>query len=139
MSAEVGFVYAMINGSFEGQVKVGCSISHPNERARQLSASTSVPTTFVVAFYRRVRNPFQVEAALHRVLKDFRVNDSREFFTAPLHKIVEMIEKYDEVVGVVGDLPFSELFASFPDDGEPRELTTEEQTKCRALEAALSR
>ncbi len=30
--------------------------------------------------------------------------------------------------------PWADLFASFPDDGSPRELTPEEQTQCHALE-----
>ena len=143
-SAAQGFVYCLINPSMPGLIKIGVSTNNPLERARQLSASTSSPAPFVVAFYRHISYPFAAEAAIHSALDDYRINESREFFKIPLHKAIEEIERFDEVPESRGisthiDLPFSELFATFGDDGSGRELTEEEQIKCRDLERKLRR
>ncbi len=137
MSAPVGTIYALLNPSFPGYVKVGCSTGCPIERARQLSASSGVPTPFVVGYHRYVADPFKVEALLHRMLASHRVNDSREFFAIPLHKVVELMDRFEEI-GALSDTPFSELFATFPDDGSGRELTADEMAQCRALEKRLA-
>lgn len=140
MSAPVGWVYCLLNPSFPGYIKVGCSTNHPIERARQLSAGSGVPTPYAVGYHRYVAYPFQVEAALHRALAAYRVNDSREFFALPLHKVVEMVDRYEEItdLGTTVQTPFAELFKTFDgEDGPGRELTAEEAAKCRALEARL--
>jgi hypothetical protein len=124
-----------------GVYKVGCSTNDPVERARQLSAGSGIPYPYTVVYSRRVAFPFAVEANLHSQLDSYRINDSREFFKAPLHQIITLIERHDEVpeVGEMNegplDLSYSELFATFPDDGEPRMLTDEERAQCRELES----
>lgn len=145
MSAPLGWIYALVNPSMPGLVKVGCTIHDPVLRAKQLSASTSAPVPFVVAYSRRVAVPFQVEAALHRYLAPYRANDSREFFKIPLHEVVRLMDEYEEVPELPPlddedgesaanmDLPWSELFATFPDDGSGRELTAEEAAECREM------
>lgn len=140
MSAPIGWVYCLLNPSFPGYIKVGCSTNHPIERARQLSAGSGVPTAYVVGYHRYVAYPFQVEAALHRTLAPYRVNDSREFFALPLYKVVELMDRYDEILApsATVETPMAELFATFPDDGSGRELTEDEATQCRELEARLT-
>lgn len=140
MSAPIGYVYILTNpGLSEGILKIGCTIHPPLERARQLSASTSAPHPFALAYSRRVALPFQVESQIHEALDQYRINDSREFFKAPLHKVIQLMERYVEVkkeerVSAANmKLPWAELFATFPDDGEGRELTHEEQAKCQEL------
>ena len=129
-----------------GLIKIGCSRAHPLERTRQLSASTSTPTPFVLAFHRRVRDPFGTEALIHQRLNEFRANESREFFRVSLRKAIEEIERFEEVVEEVAQmedevkkipLPWAELFASFPDNGDPRELSESERARCRQLEEKL--
>ncbi len=142
MSASQGYVYVMLCSAMPGLVKIGATLKDPIQRARELSASTSSPVPFVVGYSRFVAFPFQVEAALHQIFDWDRANDSREFFRVPLHKVVEALEKYDEVKGTyVGNVatPFAELFASFPDDDSPRELTEDERFRCRQLEHKLGR
>lgn len=54
---------------------------------------------------------------------------------ATIAKFNKTSDKYGLSVKIEkNDLAFSELFATFPDDGSPRELSTEEQAKCRELE-----
>lgn len=141
MSAEKGFVYIMMNGAMPGLLKIGASTKHPLNRARELSAPTASAVPFVVAYHRYVADPFQVEAALHRLLDRYRANDSREFFRIELHKVVELLERYEEGRDLFyGDdvrTPFAELFNTFPDDGSARSLNEDEQFKCRQLEHKL--
>lgn len=128
-----------MNPSFPGYIKVGCSTNHPIERARQLSAGSGVPTPYIVAYHRYVAYPFQVEAALHRTLASYRVNDSREFFALPLYKVVELMDRYDEIMmpSETIETPMAELFATFPDDYSGRQLTEDEAAQCRILEERL--
>ncbi len=136
MSAPVGTIYSLLNASFPGYVKVGCTTGCPIERARQLSASSGVPTPFVVGYHRYVADPFKVEALLHKILAPHRVNDSREFFALPLYKVVELMDRFEEIA-VPSETPWADLFNTFPDDGSSRELTADESAQCRALEERL--
>lgn len=126
----------MITPAMPGLIKVGAATIDPMERARQLSASTSAALPFVLAYSRFVAFPFAVEAALHRELDPYRVNDSREFFRLPLHEVIKLVDTYDEVKS--GDaLPWANLFATFPDDDSPRSLTEHERWQCEQLAARL--
>lgn len=142
MSAEIGFIYVLSSPMYENCYKVGCSTIDPIERARQLSASSGVPYPFTVAYQRKVEYPFKVEAAVHRTLEPYRLNNSREFFRHPLHKIIAKIEIYDELLDEFYsddiETPWGDLFKTFPDNGSPRELTLEEQSQCRKLAAKLA-
>lgn len=141
VSAEKGFIYVMSNPMFEGCYKIGASTNDPVERARQLSASSGVPYPYTVAYQRLVDAPFQVEAALHRMLDQYRLNDSREFFRVRLSKIITLAESYEEVrwesLEYDREYRFAKLFSTFPDDG-PRELTQKEQERCRELERTIA-
>ena len=142
MSAPYGFIYVLTAGGLEsGVYKIGATTNHPLKRARQLSASSGIISPFVVAYYRQLRNPFGVESEIHKQLDLYRVNESREFFKLPLHKIIGLLEQYDEVNGVFYsddiETPFANLFASFearnPYDQYEHTLSPEEQRACRRL------
>lgn len=145
MSASQGWVYCMISSSMEGLIKIGASTNHPLERARQLSASTSAATPFVLVYHKHVDFPFRVEAILHKKFDAYRVNNSREFFKLPLHKIIEEFDRFDETretqwpAAELEPTPWAELFATFDDDNSARELTEDERFKCRQLEHKLGR
>ena len=142
MSALYGFCYIMYCAAHErGVYKIGATIHDPFERARQLSASSSVVSPFSVVYKRFLAEPFQVEAALHRIFAAERINESREFFRVELHRIIDILERYDEVRQLFDNgelnLPWSELFNSFKDDGSGRELTPEERKECERLRERL--
>ncbi len=142
MSAEHGYIYCLINPGFPSLVKIGATTKDPLERARELSAPTSTPLPFVLAYHRAVKFPFEVEANLHRILADHRTNDSREFFSIPLYKVIELLEKYEEDLSGVYhciETPWADLFDTFPDDGAGRELTEDERVKCTDLAVRLAR
>lgn len=135
-SAAQGFIYALICPSQPDLVKVGCSIYHPLDRVRQLSASTSTALPFVLAYHRKVAFPFAVESRIHLILDEYRVNDSREFFRLPLHEVIKVMDTFEEIRNAEVKTPFAELFASFDQDG-PDELTEDERAQCRALERRI--
>lgn len=79
-----GFVYVLGNDAMPGIYKVGMTTKPPMERMDQLSSATACPTPFWLAMFVQVEYPLAVEQEVHAALSDARVNDSREFFRAPL-------------------------------------------------------
>ena len=75
-----GYIYALTNESMPGQIKLGRTINHPEDRADDLSSDTGVPTPFTVAYFVAVSNDVQAEQSIHRTFKRQRVNPKREFF-----------------------------------------------------------
>ena len=95
-----GFVYVMINPSIEGMVKIGMTTRDPNERVKELSAPTGVPTPFILVYYKQFSDCHLAEEVIHKRLKDrgYRVNDNREFFKmSPTDAIRVIQDYYDEV------------------------------------------
>jgi len=88
-----GFVYALINPSMTGLVKVGRTERDPTGRAHELSSATGVPTAFVLAFKRYFCDCVAAEGFVHAWLekRGFRVAANREFFRAPLDDVVAAI------------------------------------------------
>jgi len=88
---EPGFIYALINPSLEGLVKVGSTTRDPETRASELSSATGIPTPFIVAYSIRVNDTISAEAYVHTSLekKGFRTAANREFFHAQLSEIIE--------------------------------------------------
>ena len=82
MDDEKGYIYILINPSIDGLIKVGKTTRTPDERAKELSGSTSIPTPFVVVYQMPVKNCSEAEKYVHTRLEinGSRVNDNREFF-----------------------------------------------------------
>lgn len=141
MSSEKGYVYILCSAAMPGLLKIGATTKDPITRAKELSASTSAPLPFALAYHRAVLYPFQVEAELHRILTAHRTNDSREFFSIELYKVISLLERYEEdLSGFRGEVetPYADLFWAFPDDGSERELTADERARVKELEEHLS-
>lgn len=87
-----GFVYALVNPSIPGLIKVGRSTRGANERARELSG-TSTPTPFVVIYEAAFRDCEAAERLVHTALESlgYRVSPNREFFDAPATAVVDAI------------------------------------------------
>lgn len=91
-----GYVYILINESYIDLIKIGSTSFKSEERAKQLSTATGVPTPFKVAFEMFVDNCKEFEKKIHKRLADYRVNPNREFFRFPLHKTIELMYKLKE-------------------------------------------
>lgn len=155
------YIFSHINmvSPLTGQsiLKIGATRKHPIRRATELGLGTGVPGDFTVAYYCAVPDAFMVEKATHQAFDEERVDRGREFFSCSLEEAIAFIRHYVwETFGMVpreggewvdrgGTLvesvkqgnevktPMSELFASFPDDGNPRYLTPSERAQCRGL------
>lgn len=94
-----GYVYVMINPSFPNMVKIGKTTKDPNERAKELSAATGVPTPFMVVFYKPFFDCDLAEKTIHEYLEEegYRVNDNREFFSMTANEAINVVQAYYDV------------------------------------------
>ena len=88
-----GFVYVLVSSEKPNLVKIGMTERDPEERARELTASTGVSMPYIVAYEARVENPLDAEKKVHSRLSEERVNPNREFFQVPLKKAIATIEE----------------------------------------------
>ena len=109
--AKIGFLYCLTNASMPDIVKIGMTLHDtPEERARELSHVTGVPTPFCVAISKRIVHPRAKETAVHELLTTlgFRVNDKREFFRCSLNTIgllFAVVDGWDVTIGDAEALP----------------------------------
>lgn len=136
-----GCVYLMTSSVLqkEGILKIGSTTDHPDERAKQLTASTASPTPFIVLYSRTVSDCNDVEAKMHSAFAHCRVNQGREFFRVSLYEAARML---DILAGSIFSsfepkTPYAELFATFPDDTGGRALTEDERYACLQLKRKL--
>jgi len=77
---DLGSLYILSNESLHGIIKIGFTNRDPENRARELSKSTSIPTDFVIEDDIFIENPQKYEALIHARLRPFRINPKKEFF-----------------------------------------------------------
>lgn len=95
-----GYIYVMINQSLPGMVKIGKTKRDPNERAKELSSATGVPTPFTLVYYRAVANCDLAELTLHNYLeeKGARVNNNREFFQITTTEAINLVNSLIDIM-----------------------------------------
>jgi TPR repeat protein len=118
--ADAGYIYALINPSLEGLVKVGKTRRDPTHRVKELSSSTAAPTPFVLAFDVYVDNCSAAESYLHTLLakRGYRVSENREFFKAPLKEVIKVmleVEGSPVTAGTTPDRPAPPRSAQGPE------------------------
>lgn len=88
-----GYIYVLINPAMQGLAKVGKTTRPTDLRASELSSATGVPSPFILAYQQPVGDCDQAEALVHARLTELghRHSAQREFFSAPLHVIVEHV------------------------------------------------
>lgn len=89
-----GWVYVMRSPS-HGQdlYKIGLTRRNTTDRAKELSSTTSAPLPFEVLASWYVGDVVEFEREAHDRLIDYRINKRREFFRAPLQKIISVLQK----------------------------------------------
>ena len=65
MNPTAGYVYVLINPSLNGIVKIGKTQNNPDERAKELSSATGVPTPFFVAYSSYFKDSNAAETFVH--------------------------------------------------------------------------
>jgi len=92
------YVYVLVNKSMPQMVKIGMTIRDVDQRAKEISGATGVPTPWVPIYSFKCFNSYKLEQELHAHLDAVRVSDNREMFymkTADAVRIVEQLgEKY---------------------------------------------
>lgn len=88
-----GFVYVLINPAMPGLVKVGHTARDVERRASELSASTGVPSPFIVIYEQFFVDSLTAEAYVHQDLsaKGYRLTANREFFSAPSKAVIDSV------------------------------------------------
>lgn len=96
-----GYVYVLMNPSMDNLVKIGKTTRKPEERAKELSSTTGVPTPFVVVYSCYFESCSDAEVFVHTYLesKDFRVSSNREFFEIPIKDAIDSLLKAKEHFG----------------------------------------
>lgn len=92
--AEYGFVYALSNESMPGMYKIGFTTKHPQTRCDELSSKTGCPTPFRIDACFDTDSPQKIEAHIHNLLAQYRVDRSREFFRVSATKLFEVFKEY---------------------------------------------
>jgi hypothetical protein len=74
------WIYVLSNETMPNLIKIGFTDKTPDKRAKQVSRSTGVPLSFKVEYAFKCFNAHALEIELHKYLKDYRINNDREFF-----------------------------------------------------------
>lgn len=90
-------IYIMSNISLPGMVKIGYTGKEVEIRREALSKPSGVPTPFKIEYiYRFNGGGIAFEGEIHKYLKDFRLNNGREFFEIGIRQAKEAIKKIGE-------------------------------------------
>jgi hypothetical protein len=87
------WVYILSNESMPSMVKIGYTKMTPEERAKQISTSTGVPTPFKVEFAFKCHEGEFLENEIHKYLDSYRVSSNREFFGIGVNEAIEIVKE----------------------------------------------
>lgn len=94
-----GYVYILINPSLQQDyLKIGMTERSPEDRAREISQSTGVPTKYVVVYKEFVPDCHKAERLIHNQLDQHRLRNNREFFILPLDEAIPVVRGIAEIV-----------------------------------------
>ncbi len=115
-----GHIYALINPSLNGLVKVGKTTRSPEERAKELSTSTGVPTPFIVGYSCLVSDCDKAESHMHTLLsaQGYRLSDNREFFQATLNQVVKLFIECEQLFSIPDALESEHSQKEHPESAE---------------------
>jgi hypothetical protein len=90
---ECGVLYVLRCTVMKDEIyKVGWTSSTAEQRAKELSSATGVPSSFAVVASWKHPDPEGLEKGVHAMLTPYRVNEAREFFQASYASIKSIIE-----------------------------------------------
>ena len=87
-----GIVYILKNDSFKsGIYKIGiCKLGRIEDRIKELSSYTAVPTCFEPVFVCEVDNYINVEKSIHNIIDKYCIN--KEFFNINPQKVIDNLK-----------------------------------------------
>lgn len=121
-SRTVGFTYVLSNPAMPRMVRVGCTTSPAEDRARELY-SAAVPLPYAVEFGAPTSFPEKVEARAHEMLGSHRVARDREFFWVTAELAIEAVR--DALLDAAGLAAWSSGKVHQVRDGDRIALTVE--------------
>jgi len=86
-----GYIYVLTNPSIQDIVKIGKTQRSPDERAKELSLATGVPTPFIVVYQSYFSDCDKAEIFIHTKLDKYRVVNNREFFKVAIPIAIDCI------------------------------------------------
>lgn len=92
----IEYVYVLVNESIHGMVKIGMTTRGVQERAREISGATGVPTPWTVVFSFRCFKSYDLEQEIHEYLDSVRVSGNREMFRLTPNQAMEVVKKLGE-------------------------------------------
>jgi hypothetical protein len=96
------YVYVLVNKSVPNMVKIGMTTNTPDERARQISATTGVPTPWIPVYSYKCYRSDLLEKEVHDYFKEYRVANNREMFnieSITAQQIIELLgERYSTIL-----------------------------------------
>lgn len=115
---ENGFIYVLKNESMPGVYKIGMTVHTPEQRAKEISSTTGVPSPFSVIAAFHSKNPTKDEKLVHEAWASNRVSPNREFFKLTDAELSDTISELNAVVGPerngdVAELAACDAFISF--------------------------
>jgi hypothetical protein len=87
------YVYVLVNKSMPDMVKIGMTVRDVEERAKEISGATGVPTPWVPVFSFKCFNSYKLEQELHEHLNAVRVADNREMFYMHSRDAIDTVKK----------------------------------------------
>jgi hypothetical protein len=90
------WVYILSNPTTPNLLKIGYTKLDPDTRAAQISRATGVALPYKVEWAFKCFNGEQLEGEVHNYLREYRVNNSREFFEVELSEAKKAVMKLGE-------------------------------------------
>ena len=87
------YIYVLVNKSVPGMVKIGMTTLTPDQRAKQISSATGVPTPWIPVFSFPCYRSDLLEEEIHEYFAAQRVNDHREMFSVDSYTAQQVIEQ----------------------------------------------
>lgn len=120
---ENGFIYILANEHMPGIYKIGMTTNTPEQRAKEISSSTGVPSPFFVIAAFHSKKPSQDEKIVHEAWAKNRINQGREFFRLTDKELSDAISELSSIIGPerngeVSELAVYDAFISFCSDAE---------------------
>ena len=86
------YVYVLINKSMPQMVKIGMTIREVDQRVKEISGATGVPTPWVPIYSFKCFNSYKLEQELHAHLDAVRVSGNREMFYLHSKDAIETVK-----------------------------------------------
>ena len=87
-----GYVYVMSNPSMPNLLKIGVTQNSVEERKRNLSQHTGVPTPFQVEYECEVEDCYGIEKLIKSIFAPCRVNPKKEFYNVNVPQVVALLQ-----------------------------------------------